>query len=274
MKAYCLIREGPHYRHEAFGAGLKAAGYQVLRQQRPHGIGKPGDVLVIWNRYGDFHRTAVDFENCGGTVIVAENPYFGFKGDNGEPTGYALALHGHNGSGEWFPGDASRFEAMGVPVAPWQQNDNGHILVCGQRGIGSPRMASPPDWHNQAARKLAGLTKRRIVVRTHPEGPQKPARPLAEDMAGAWAVVIWSSSSGIQALVQGIPVFFDAPHWICEKAAPQGLRLGPPDLEKPWRNDVNRMTALREMAWAQWSLDEIARGVPFQHLLQRERATA
>lgn len=267
MKAWLLIREGPHYRRHAFQAGLEAAGYRV--QTSAPERAQPGDVLVIWNRYGQFDKMAERFSQAGGQVVVAENPYLGLKDARGEPAGYAMSLDGHNGSGQWFPRDdgGDRFHALGLAVQPWQDNPQGHLLICGQRGIGSPTMASPPDWHGVLARHLASRTRRRLLVRPHPEGPGKPSTTLEQDMAGAWAALIWSSSSGLQALLRGIPVFYAAPHWI---GAPGALRLWPIDsLETPLRSDDARMTALREMAWAQWSLDEITSGSPFRHLLQR-----
>ena len=267
MKAYCLIREGPHYRHDAFVDGLRAVGYAVTNA-RPDARRHDNDVLVLWNRYGDFDRLATQFAGLGGRVIVAENAYCAPKDAQGNPTMYAISLDGHNGSGVWFPGDGSRFAALGLTPQPWQDNPDGHILICGQRGIGSPRMASPPGWHDAMARKLATLTKRRIVVRHHPEGPNPPKTSLAEHMAGAWAVVIWSSASGIAALLAGIPVYYDAPRWICEHAASRPWPFGAGTI-----STEKRLAALQSMAWAQWSLDEIRAGAPFRHLLQSEAVT-
>src|SRR3990167_1306236 len=97
-RAYVQIRELPHYRHEAFCAGLKASGFHV-EKRLPSTPPGPGDVLLIWNRYSDKEATADTWERQGGTVLVAENGYVGR--DSAGHQLYAIAVHGHNGSGKW-----------------------------------------------------------------------------------------------------------------------------------------------------------------------------
>lgn len=255
-RAYCLIRAEPHYRSEAFVSGLQRAGYQVVRSCPDRGV--PGDLLVIWNRYGIYEQAAERFEREGGLVLVAENGYLGK--DEGGIQYYALARHGHNGSGTWPTGGTERFSRLGIELKPWRK-DGGHVLVCAQRGIGSRHMASPLEWHNSVARRLRALTKREIVIRVHPEDRNLRTKqpPLEEQWRGAWAVVIWSSGAGVRALIEGLPVIFDAPHWICGSAA--GLVENIESLRMP-----ERLPALQRMAWAQWTVSELASGEPFRLL--------
>lgn len=256
-RAYCLIRKDPHYRRDAFLAGLARAGYTVSTNFPERGA--PGDALVIWNRYGVYESAAERFEREGGAVLVAENGYIG-KDENGHQL-YALAKRGHNGSGKWPNGGPQRFERLDIALKPWRHGGD-HILICGQRGIGSRSMASPMEWHNSVARRLREVTKRRIVIRLHPEdqnlrGAKQP--PLEEQWRSAWAVVVWSSCSGVKALIDGLPVIYDAPHWICASAAGRV-----PSIENPPMLD--REAALQRMAWAQWTVAEIASGEPFSML--------
>lgn len=256
-KAVCYIRNEPHYRSEAFVSGLKSAGYTVSNNSQ---VG-PGDVVVTWNRYGTYEEIADRAERAGATVLVAENGYFG-KDANGLQR-YAISIHGHNGSGTWHPGGPERWAALGATPKPWREAGD-HILVCGQRGIGSRTMASPHEWHARAAKRLAAHTKRKIVIRKHPGSKPDPNAPTLESqLVNCWAVVVWSSASGIKALMSGIPVFYDAPHYICAGAASRDFSL----IESPPMPD--RLPALERMAWAQWSVDEIAAGLPFRHLLVR-----
>lgn len=237
----------------------------------PHQVA-PGDVLVIWNRYWNWHQQALAFEAAGGTVLVAENGYIGRDAQGIQY--YALAIGGHNGSGRWFVGDGSRLESLQLPLEPWQHNPDGHILVCAQRGIGSPTMASPDGWHHDVARRLKPLIRREIRIRYHPEDRNAPrglpARSLDEDLAGASACVIWSSSSGVKALVHGVPVCHEAPHWVCARGAQPGIA----GIENPLRSDDLRAAALRDMAWAQWSVAELASGMAFKTLLGPHPAIA
>jgi hypothetical protein len=77
--------------------------------------------------------------------------------------------------------------------------------------------------------------------------------------------VIWSSGAGVQALVAGIPVIYQAPHWICEGAADDALEVV--ERNPLGVTPISREAALQRMAWAQWSLAEIASGEPFRRLL-------
>lgn len=264
--AFVMIRDQPHYRRDAFVGGLKRAGYQILAQ-RPERA-KPGDVLAIWNRYGEYNAVATRFERDGGTVLVAENGYLGVD-ENGIQR-YALAVHGHNGSGWWPAGDDRRFEKLGIEVKPWRDG-GAHIYVRGQRGIGAPNMANPPNWHQATATALRRRTKRQINAVDHPGKPAcdpAQANQLTAALAGAYACVIWSSASGVRALVEGVPVFYSAPHWICAGAARRGLD----DFEHPAMDDAARATALERMAWGQWSVAELGTGEPFVRLMECDRA--
>lgn len=252
-----LVRDQPHYRRDAFDAGLKRAGYKLVP---PGAAGTPTreDVLVVWNRSASMGEAANKWEARGGTVLVAENGYAG-KDKEGRQF-YALAKHGHNGSGRWPVGIDGRWEALGIELQPWRK-DGKHILIPAQRGIGSKTMASPHAWHGKAAGKLRTTQKRPVVVRAHPMG-KKPAKPLAMDMAGAWCTFIWGSSVGVHSLIAGIPVVYDAPHFICEGCCTRGMGT----IEAPMMDDARRLAAMQRMACGQWSVDELASGFPFDVL--------
>jgi len=124
-------------------------------------------------------------------------------------------------------------------------------------------MRSPDGWHNDAARRLRAITKRPVRIRPHPGGKPDPNAPtLEQDMQGAYAVVVWASSSGVKALISGLPVFYEAPHWIASPAARRGIE----EIDRPLMDDAARRSAFESMAWAQWNLAEIASGEPFKAL--------
>lgn len=262
LKAYCLIRPQPHYRRDAFVDGLARAGYDV-RVDPPRGEQGPGDVLVIWNRYGQFEQAANAHERAGGLVLVAENGYLG-RDPNGVQM-YALACHGHNGSGWWPEGDGSRFAALGLEPKRWREGGE-YYYIRGQRGIGTKAMASPPQWHRNLGERLK-REGRSVEVVDHPGVPANdPAETVRIQTAleRARACLIWSSALGVRALVEGVPVFYSAPHWICEGAAKRGAA----ELDNPLRDDEARLRALERMAWAQWSIAELSTGEPFRLLAE------
>lgn len=238
-RAVIRIRREPAYRRDAFESGLRRLGYEVLDGSRANAEWIPtcrDDLLVTWNRkHGIEERMADAWEAKGGTVIVAENGYLAKT----EKTHYAISVHGHCGSG-WFPlGTEDRFTPLGFDLKPMNYDRLGYVLVIGQRGVGSRRMASPARW-GEALAKISGHR-----FRPHP-GVLRPRTPLEADLASAREVRIWSSSVGVRALVEGIPVHHSAPHWICE--------------------GEHREAALHRMSWGQWTVAEIAAGEPFARM--------
>src|SRR3990167_7010375 len=110
--AYLMIRPGLAYRSEAFAAGLKAAGYDVLIRMPPSGDVSADTVLVTWNRSVHCAAAADSVERRGGRVLVSENGYLG-KGADGYPL-YAMARGHHCGAGQWPEGDAARWDNLGI----------------------------------------------------------------------------------------------------------------------------------------------------------------
>ena len=269
-RAWCVLREQPNYRRDAFMAGLAAAGYKAIAQelhtaQIDFRSVRAEDRLVVWNRYGTGEVLARNFEGAGGRVIVAENGYLSPDGRQR----YALANDQHNGGGTWPEGGGERFAALGAELKPWRGQDGtravdgGHILVCPNRPFGPKGFAMAQDWAAGAARRLQQHTKREVRVRPHPGNWQKepPKVPLADDLAGCWAVVTWASSAGVHALLAGVPVIFEAPWWICSGAAWTELRK----VDSTPSHDGRPKTFAR-LAWAQWTTEEISSGLPFKLL--------
>lgn len=264
MLAWNCIRSEPWYRRQAFEAGLKRSGFEVRSGAGP---GRPGDVLLIWNRYWASHQQAEKFEREGGLVLVAENGYLGHGGGSPKfqvhPKGpqpssyYSLSEGWHNGRGKWPSGGPERFKALGVDLKPWR-TDGDHILVCPNRSFGVGAQIMPPDWAERAAGRLRQQTKRPVRIRTHP-GNDAPRRPLSEDLRDCWAVVCWSSSVAVHALADGIPTFIEAPYQIVKGAG----ATGSPDV--PVMPD--RLPHFERMAWSQWRIEELETGEPFRHLL-------
>ena len=256
-RAFCLIRPQPVYRSDAFRQGLKAAGYEV---RGAPGSVEPGDVVCMWNRYTENHELACRVEKAGATVIVAENAYVLSRFDGGEH--YAISKHAHNGRGEWPTGGPERWESFGIPLKPWRTSGE-HVLIAPNRGFGQPGGIMHPSWARGVKERLKRYTKREIRIREHP-GNVAPKVPLERDLENAWAVIVWSSSAGVRALIEGVPVFYEAPYWICSGAASKQIE----NIESPFMDSASRLDSFRSLSYAQWSVAEINSGEPFRRLLQ------
>lgn len=250
MRALNLLRESPHYRRDAFNNGLQALGYQLCDDiQEP----LPGDVLLIWNRYGRFDTLAQRFEAVGAQVIVVENGYLGknWKGGN-----WYSITRGHVwGVVQDRATPGSRWDRIGVECQPWVDRPDGINLILGQRGIGEVGYASPPEWAEQIQLNFGGK------IRKHP-GKSNVGPSLQSDLNKASRVFTWGSSAAFQALLSGVPVHYDCVHWIGRMAATKINLLSADNCL-----DLHRQLMFQRLAWYMWDLKEIISGDALEFIL-------
>ena len=211
----------------------------------------PDDVVVGWSMFRGSRRWAVyrAVKAAGGRAIILEN---GWLSPLAGARYFQVALDGWNGTGHFPDESPDRWASWNVPLQPWRQ-DGRHVLVLGQKAqsIGDARRM-PPGW----AQSLR-LETRRPVLRRMPGA----ARPLEQDLRGAWCTVTWTSTAAIKGLVAGIPAFHCGPNTLCPELSKPGL-----DVEAPIYPD--RQPVFERLAWCQWTAEEIATGEPFARLLE------
>lgn len=245
--ASVILRHEPNYRSAAVIAGFQRHGYRTANQPNPNP--RPDDVLLVWNRYSRHEHYCKQYEAVGAKVIIMENGYIGQT--------KALARSHHNGAGWWPEPVEDRWSKLGIELKPWRTTGD-YVLVLPQRGIGETGVAMPRNWLPSVLDKLRRFTDRPIKIRKHP-GMTKSV-PLEDDLARAWACVTWGSGAGIKALAYGVPVIHEFRQWIGAPAASGNM-----DIESPVMG--NRLAMFQRLAWAQWTLEELASGEAFEWLL-------
>jgi hypothetical protein len=238
LRAWLNLRYTLPERIAVFRAGLEQLGFEVRQGVTLEPA--TGDVLVTWNRINVGQAAALAFERAACPVLVAENAAWGneFAGARW----YTLARGQHNTTGRFPVGGLERWDGLGVELAPWRI-DGREVVVLPQRGIGPPGVAMPRGWTQEAQCASGGR------VRAHPG--QRACAALQDDLTHAREVWTWGSGAAIKALLWGIPVRSDMPDWIGEQD----------------NTDPGRLAMFRRLAWAQWTLAEIASGEPFRRLL-------
>lgn len=252
--AHLLLRQAPHYRRDAFAAGLQACGYQIAGE--PRALPGPEDVLVIWNRYHRNHDTAKRFEACGAQVWVAENGPLGrdWRGEHW----YSVMGGNPAGGGYWPQLEGARWDSLGMEICEWRKGGR-EVIILAQRGIGPPGIRQPDHWHRNAADRfhLAGLGP--VRIREHPG--ENPCTPLEEDLRDAKCVVTWASAAALKALLWGVPVLYGYEQWIGRGAGTILRENRSPEITRP-----ERLPVFRSLAWSMWRTHEIATGAPFRLL--------
>jgi len=165
---------------------------------------------------------------------------------------------------------------LNLEMMPWRHNKGKHILLLLQRDGGwSMKGLKPFDWAKEKIARVKQLTDLPIVLRPHPGKvadftsliddrvsiSDSKNTPLAGDLKRARAALVFNSSSGVAAILQGCPLFVDDPSSVCWNVANHDLNnlLNPsyPDREQ-W---------LYDLAAAHWSDQEARRGLIFKKFL-------
>ena len=169
----------------------------------------------------------------------------------------------HDGMTDATP---SRFELFHREVQPWRRS-GGHVLVCPNSAVYCQLHGfDVQDWLAMVTATLRQHTDREIRVRWKSDVRN---RSIKDDLVEAWAVVVFSSASALDALIAGVPAFVLAPF-----AA--GARLGLSDLspiEQPLYPD-GREPFLWSLADHQWTLQEIYSGMAWRTLHERTAVAA
>lgn len=261
---------------DAFKQGAKLLGYECNENVTDDGIdviwsvlfhGRMSSNKAIWDRA----------QALGKPVIVLE------VGGIQRGTTWKVGLNGINRDAYWGEcgNDNSRATALGLKLRPWRKQGE-HILICGQhekslQWQGMPRMSK---WVMDTIDEIQAHSNRPIVFRPHPRCPlhdierqyknvyrQQPLRVEGTyddfnlSFAGAHAVVSYSSNPGPQALLAGIPVFVGTSSLAYDAGNDIDFLH---DIEEPMQPD--RTQWLNDYAWTEYTLKEIASGIPLKNL--------
>jgi hypothetical protein len=227
------------------------------------------DSIITWNYYGIAKRIAEHFAKIGCNHYVVENGYINASNENKY---FSIAKHLHlipNLNND----NPSRWEALGIDIKPWKKNGS-HVLVCGQRGGNHTEHFMPLDWPQNIIQRLRKITDRPIWYRPHPARQRIPDIkhldnvqivstdvPLEEHLNNAHAVVVYSSNAATNALLNGVPAFYEGKNLTCAELSLSDINK----IEQPMYPE--REEFFQRLAWAQWNLDEIKSGEAWAHYL-------
>ena len=188
--------------------------------------------------------------------LYVDNGYFRGRWAGGPYFRITANRAQHSGIGS---STGARFSALGLQVKPWRRAGT-HVLIALQSDAWYHRHGSgPADYRRRLEVALAVVTDRPIVWRDKPLRPGG-GRPLEPDLDDCWCVVTHTSNVGVDALLAGIPVIALGD---CAAASMGGRDLA--QLEAPPMPDGREAWA-RVLADNQWTLDEMAAGLPYAQL--------
>lgn len=272
FKEYGALNSKPVF--EAFEKSLIEAGHTVYESDMHC------DVAVIWSVL--FHGRMLGnkpiwdyYRKTNRNVIVLE------VGGIQRGTTWKVGLNGINRDAYFGPSDNNdnRANKLGLKLKPWN-NDGEFILLCGQhdKSLQWKNMPSMSNWVMETIDKIQQYTNRPIVFRPHPRCPlphierqfknvyrQDPMHITGSydnfDLAftRVWATVSWSSNPGPQSIIAGVPAIV-GPSSLAWDVATQDIA----NIENPVK--IDRDQWLNDYAWTEYTVDEIASGIPLKRL--------
>ena len=241
------------------------------------------DVHVIWSVlfHGRMAHNRSVWDNClvrGKPVIVLE------VGGIKRGTTWKVGLNGINRDAYFGPSDNdnTRAEHLGLRLGDWRKSGD-YILICGQHDKSlqwrdMPRMS---NWFLQTYDEIRKHTDRPIIFRPHPRcrlehierGLKYVERQEPRHIGGSYddfdmgfdnvfCTISWSSNPGIHSVINGVPAFV-GPSSLAYPVANHYLQ----HIEYPTTPD--RTQWLNDYAWTEYTVDEIAEGMPLKRLTSK-----
>jgi hypothetical protein len=223
--------------------------------------------LQVWNHYRQQNKP----------VIVTE------VGGIDRGVTWKVGINGINRDAYFGDGNSTNDRALklGLSTKKWR-TDGKYILICGQhnKSLQWQGMPSMSNWFLQTYDEIRKHTDRPIIFRPHPRcrlehierGLKHVYRQNPQHVTGTyddfdmgfndvWATISYSSNPGIHSIIEGVPAFVST-HSLAYDAGNDIDFLY--DIEQPLTPD--RAQWLNDYAWTEFTVEEIAEGLPIQRL--------
>ena len=249
---------------DAFVTGLRKHGIEP--EERRAEAWRVSDLAVVWaHRDAKLHKMQ---HEAGNHYLVLERGYIGDIDNRRRWT--SMGYDGLNGRADFCNAGAGpdRWEQHFAGfMQPWKEGGDYALLMGQVRGDASLAGVDIEGWYAETAYCLVerGLT---VMFRPHPRYPAMApggayalVGSLEGALSGAALAVTWNSTSGVDAVLSGVPTIAMDKGSMAWDVAAHGL------YEEPSRPD--RMSWAERLAYCQWNDDEISGGVAWEHLRQK-----
>ena len=262
---------------DAFCSGAKSLGYDIGFNTTD------GDIDVIWSVL--FHGRMARNREIWESALAKSKPVVVLEvGGIKRGITWKVGVNGINRDA--FFGDAGndsrRCDLLDLRLKPWR-TDGECILLCGQHDRSQQWNLLPnmQKWVEETIESIRTYTDRPIIFRPHPRCPvsnlnkrykniiqQTPRkRPGSYDDYGLdfkniYCTVSWTSNPGIHSVIEGVPSY-TSPSSLAWPVSIKSLT----NLENPPLPD--RTQWLNDYAHTEWTVEEIAQGIPLKRLTNK-----
>ena len=201
-------------------------------------------------------------------------------------TTWKVGLNGINRDAYFGPSNNNndRHRLLGLSLKPWRTHGE-YILICGQhdKSLQWQNMPAMSTWVMNTIDAIRAHTNRPILFRPHPRCPlpniehefKNVTRQNPVKLNGTYddydmqfdrvhAVVSYSSNPGIHSILNGVPAFVGTSSLAYDMGNDIDFIH---DIEAPLM--PNRQQWLNDYAHTEWTIQEIAQGIPLKRLTNR-----
>lgn len=198
---------------------------------------------------------------AGEPYIFADRAYFGGGYHSGR---MRLTRNAYQYNGVPRSRDGMRARVFGVRLEPWRLRGDFVMVV--------PPSPQVEDlfgiaWERDWMPRIRAASDLPIVVS---QKSDRDVSPIAERLKACHAVVTWTSNVGVDAICAGVPV-------VCSPASaawPMAQDINDVEILLPYaRRNMDRSEWLASLAWAQFTVNEIAGGFAQDVVMERACAT-
>lgn len=270
-----VVHVGRHRRSnavcDAMAIGIRQVGDHVVRLSDEHPQATQFDAAVFYGLAGNLPQIMEAYRSTGRYAVHIDLGYWARKTDN-RLSGYHKIVVNDRHPTAYFQKRFhihDRILRFGVRPRPWSK-DGRHIVLAGMGAKASISLGfQPEEWERGMLAEIREHTDRPIVYRPKPswreaapiEGTifSSAEEPLTTALANAHALVTHHSNAAVDSIVAGVPAFC----WYGVAVPMSGQNIS--TIEDPLRPE-GREQWLADIAWCQWSIREMGRGLPWRHL--------
>lgn len=246
--------------------GAEAIGDEVTvysdSQYDPYHLEKY-DTAVFWGYVETCQRIMREYVDAGKAVVYLDLAYWH------RDTCYKVSINNRHPT-KYFQNvthDDIRSKRFVPQIKPYRQRP--HILLAGlsAKAAWAVDKMPPGSWETETIAEIKKYTDRPIIYRPKPSwtgakplpGSEYSVKTLASDIARSGSVVAWHSNVIVDGLIEGCSAF----SW--EGAGSVMSLQDLSKIETPWYPE-NREQFINDLAYCQWSKDEMRDGTCWTHL--------
>lgn len=255
----------PSSHRQAIADGFRALGFDVIETPSPIPDSRTRYVVCWGWRRGQALRSR------GYEVLVMER---GYIGDRFHYT--SLGWNGLNNHAVFpeYPDDGGeRFRAHGGVLKPWKEGGN-YALILGQvKNDASLKGLYIGPWYSTIAKRITKTHGIDVYFRPHPEARRRGgylsiegapimSGSLEASLDGALFTAAYNSNSCLDSILHGVPTY-------AGDSGTMAWGMHMPTLDEIVR--PQREPIVHQIAWRQWSMEEIRSGYPLEALWRIRR---